>query len=119
MYTPIDDKTVRILGTPYDLVFIPDDSPCFEDKECDGYIDVTTKQITIAIFEPDKNSVANLDEYQKQIMRHEITHAFLYESGLWGNSNACEYWALNEEMVDWFALQHNKLHAAFEKAGAL
>lgn len=119
MYTALDDKTVNVMGTDYEMVFVPEDSPCFEDKECDGYIDVTTKRIIIAIFEPDKTSVANLYEYQKSIMRHEIIHAFLYECGLWGNSNGCEYWALNEEMVDWFALQHKKLHAVFEKAGAL
>lgn len=119
MYTEADNKVVNVLGTDYSIVFLPEDSDEFRDKECDGYADPTLKQLVIAIFTPEANSVGKLDEYQKNIMRHEIIHAFFYESGLWGNSNASKYWALNEEMVDWLALQHNKIHAAFKKAGAL
>lgn len=51
--------------------------------------------------------------------RHEIMHAFLYESGLDGQSCNVDCWAKNEEMIDWFALQSKKIFKAFKKAGAL
>ena len=47
--------------------------------------------------------------------RHEIVHAFLFESGLAENSE----WAQNEEMVDWIAKQGPKLIKAWQEAGAL
>lgn len=45
-----------------------------------------------------------LIEYMKATLRHEIIHAFLFESGL----QTCAFtiegpWAENEEMIDWFA----------------
>ena len=42
-------------------------------------------------------------------MRHEILHAFLYESGLRENSCTSFAWAENEEMIDWFAIQFPKI----------
>ena len=35
--------------------------------------------------------------------------SFLFESGLDQNSNLCESWAINEEMVDWMAIQMPKI----------
>ena len=46
---------------------------------------------------------------QKHVLRHELIHAFLFESGLDQNSNLCESWAINEEMVDWMAIQMPKI----------
>ena len=48
--------------------------------------------------------------YNNTNLRHELIHAFLYESGL---SSCCE-WA-SEEMVDWLAIQFPKLYKVFEK----
>ncbi len=47
--------------------------------------------------------------------RHEIIHAFLFESGLAENSE----WAQNEEMVDFFAIQFPKLMEVFKNADAI
>ena len=55
----------------------------------------------------------------KKTLRHEIVHAFLYESGLDRNTSTTSYWARNEEMVDWIALQGPKMLKAWEEAGAL
>lgn len=119
MYTEKDNKTVDILGTAYSIKFVPDTDERLKDLQADGYTDTTTKELVIAYFEPDKRSMKDLDTYQRKVMRHEIIHGFFYESGLWNNSACIDGWALNEEMVDWLAIQHNKIHAAFEKAGAL
>ena len=56
----------------------------------------------------------NLPEYKKAVIRHELTHAFLFESGL----DTCS-WAQNEEMVDWIALQFPKLLQVFKEADCL
>lgn len=47
-------------------------------------------------------------------IRHEIIHAFIYESGL----DQCSFgytgpWAKNEEMVDWLAIQSPKIFKIF------
>ena len=55
--------------------------------------------------------------YQHKVIRHEIVHAFLYESGLDVNSLSGGAWAKNEEMVDWMAIQIPKILKAFQEAG--
>lgn len=119
MYTEKDNKKVSILGTEYKLLFVPCENGRLTAAEADAIIDETTKEMIVGIFKPDSCSVANLDEYQRKTIRHEIVHAFLYESGLAENSGRVNSWATNEEMVDWIARQHNKLHRAFEEVGAL
>lgn len=56
----------------------------------------------------------NLPAYKKSVIRHEIIHAFLYESGL----DSCS-WAANEEMVDFFAMQFPKLLQIFKEADCI
>lgn len=50
-------------------------------------------------------------------MRHEILHAFLFESGLSENAGFSGCWATNEEMVDWFAIQSTKIYDVYLKLG--
>lgn len=119
MYTEKDNRQVKILGTKYNIVFVDEDYKRLKACSADGIVDDTTKDIIIGYWQPSDNSVFNLDEYQKKVMRHEIVHAFLFESGLAESSVGVNTWAQNEEMVDWIARQHNKLHKAFKKAGAL
>lgn len=59
--------------------------------------------------------VENLQEFEKKVLRHEVIHAFLGESGLRNNS----YWAENEEMVDWLAIQAPKIFKTFQELGIL
>ena len=70
----------------------------------DGYCDETTKTIVVDEMKPDDHSKLNLKEYQNKVTRHELIHAFLFESGLAESSP----WARNEEMVDWIASQFPK-----------
>ena len=119
MYTELDDKKVNILGVEYSIVFMRDDEPAFIEKNANGWMDSSIKAIIVGIFEPDAGSLADLGEFQKKTLRHEIIHAFLYESGLSESTKGSDAWAINEEMVDWLAIQHSKIHAAMEQAGAL
>lgn len=117
MYTEKDNKTVDVLGTEYSIKFVPEEE--LAEINADGATDSSVKLIRVGVFVPQKCSLAELEVYQRKVLRHEIVHAFLYESGLAECSCSVESWATNEEMIDWIACQHSKLHAAFEKAGAL
>ena len=117
MYTERDNKTVSVLGTEYSIKFVPEEE--LDKRGINGYCDESTKEIVVGIFVPAEGKLADLSTYQKKVLRHEIIHAFFFESGLAECSGSVNSWADNEEMVDWIAHQHNKLHAVFEQAGAL
>ena len=107
----------NVLGTDYTIVLVTD----AVDKRLayiDGFCDDTTKEIYVDNYEahqdePHKKS--NLDVQIKKNIRHELVHAFLFESGLAENSP----WAQNEELVDWIAIQGPKLRKAWQEAGAV
>jgi hypothetical protein len=109
---------VNILGTEYTIVYAKEKNDQ-KLKRMDAYVDRTTKKIVIEKFKRDEDSVGDLDHYRKECLRHEIVHAFLFESGLAASTGNYKAWAENEEMVDWIAKQFPKLHKAFEEAGAL
>lgn len=109
---------VNILGTEYKVLFREEkDKPIL--KNADGYIDHSIKEIVVGIFEKDEMSVEDLESYSKKVLRHEIIHGFLYESGLWNNSGNVEAWGQSEEITDWIAIQFPKMLKAFNEVGAL
>ena len=109
MYT-----AVNVLGTTY---FVCERDEKQDEKLLgrDGYTDTSIKECVIDSMEKsDADSKADLQEYKKSVIRHELIHAFLYESGLDAVS-----WATNEEVVDWIAIQFPKMKKAFEDVGCL
>ena len=113
----MEDKLVNILGTLYTIQYdVPEEKM---PEYCDGCMDQSVHKIRIARFESDRNSLMNLDEYRKKVTRHEIVHAFLYESGLWNNSGCAGNWGQNEEITDWIAIQSPKIFKAFKEADCL
>lgn len=56
--------------------------------------------------------------YQEKVMRHEIIHAFLFESGLSENFTHPEY-GHDETYVDWIASQFPKMCEVFKEVGCL
>jgi hypothetical protein len=111
-----EDRVVHILGTEYKILF-KEDKDEHKLTTCDGFEDHSVKEIVIGIFEQDINSIKDLGAYTRKVMRHEIVHAFFYESGLWNNSHGCKAFAQDEELTDWIALQFPKLQKAFIEAG--
>lgn len=107
-------QKVNVLGTEY----IIREATESEDAALigkDGYCDSSTKTCVIDRMEiRDVDAKKNMPDYKNSVKRHELIHAFLYESGL----DICS-WADNEEMVDWIAIQFPKMMEAFRKAGAL
>ena len=106
--------TVNVLGRAYELLEgHPETDPAL--KENDGYCDPSVA--VCVVDKQDKleaDSLKDIESYKRQVTRHELIHAFLFESGL---GYECE-WAC-EEMVDWLARQFPKIVKAFEEAGCM
>lgn len=101
-------KSVNVLGTEYSINY----ATAEEDKDLEklsGYCMTSQKRIVI---EKKKEE----PYIEKWILRHEIIHAFLHESGLEKEAS----WADDEELlVDWIALQFPKMLKAFQDSQAL
>ncbi len=110
------DKKVNILGSVWT---IKEESVSENSllENCDGYCDWTVKEIVV---EREKNgALGDMETYIRKVLRHEIIHAFLFESGLYESSALADAWAKNEEMVDWIARQGQKIYDAWKEANAL
>lgn len=117
--------TVNILGTPYEIIVKKyDEDECFEKERINGYCYSHTHKIVVCDMSTYKGWEHEPEEViegqQKETLRHEIVHAFLNESGLKSNSNSSDNaWARNEEIVDWIAIQGEKIYNAWKEANAL
>lgn len=105
---------INVLGTDYEIRR-PKRNEDKALKSYDGYCDSSIKVIAVEDFEQDDFTKGDLKSYAKQVIRHELIHAFLNESGLQSSSD----WANNEEMVDYFAIQIPKIIEAMRKADTL
>lgn len=112
---------VKVLGTNYEIISVEETNDNLEKypllKDSSGYTDITTKQIFILKYKTTEETFYNLNELYKKTLRHELVHAFLYESGLFNNSNGD--WAKNEEVIDWIAIQFEKLLISFIETKAI
>ena len=113
---------INVLGTEYTLEYHDIDT----DKKLDdneGYTDLYNKLIVIGNIEQREyfknENKKKIRKVQNKILRHEIVHAFLYESGLCENSNRSYSWSENEEMVDWFAIQSPKIFEIYKNLNIL
>lgn len=115
-----DVKTVDILGSKWTIKYV-DDDPAFEQSE--GFTNDAAREITIenVKISDDPLLYDMQSQYinQKRVLRHELIHAYLYESGLGDSSNNCDAWAVNEEMVDWFARNIPKMIVTFKELKCL
>lgn len=114
-------KYVNVLGTKYEIVRVPaEEMP----PNTGGFCDPDLKRIEILKLETVEAWKDETEEKrvvrEKNFLRHEIVHAFFNESGIRDNSAHFELpWAINEEMVDWFANQGEKIYKAWEEVDAL
>lgn len=108
-------KVVNVLGTEY-LVKESNEKDDRKLIDKNGYCDTSTKECVVDEFdcEDEPDAKGNLEVYKKSVIRHELVHAFLFESGL-----DCCSWAGNEEMVDWIAIQFPKMLKAFQDADCM
>lgn len=112
-YQEVAGKIVNILGQNYQ--FLIDVNGKTRELNAAGLCEFLSKEIVVDDFESEVGDLKNIEEYRKRTIRHEIIHAFLYESGLNANSS----WARNEEMIDFFAIQLPKIVKAMKEVGCL
>ena len=105
---------LNVLGTDYSIFLnVPEEEDPYL-KQCCGYCDKSVKRIAVMAEAPE-SELADWNEYAKGCLRHELIHAFMYESGIDGN---CTFDIPGEEhpefIVQWIATQFPKLLKAFE-----
>jgi hypothetical protein len=108
-------KAVNVLGQDYSIEFsTTKENPRLDSL--DGFCDSSTHKCLIDRMDKtdDPRQKENILSYRDTVVRHELVHAFLYESGL-----ESESWARNEETVDWIAIQFPKMAKAMMDAGCL
>ena len=116
---------VNILGTEYTVTVKKyEEDESFKSRSVCGYHDGYAKRIVVCDIGTypgwEHEAPETAQEAQKETLRHEIVHAFFYQSGL--DQSACAYdgaWSRFEEMIDWWAIQGPKVYKAWEAAGAL
>ena len=114
------DCKVNILGTEYAIYHRNEKDDANLDGKCrDAYTDNSTHEIIICN-KKEGCELGDYEWYKKAVLRHELIHAFLYESGLDSSSGSIGGgWAENEEMVDWFAIQSPKIYKVFKELDIL
>ena len=114
-------QKVTILGADWEVVEgTAEEFPTL--GVCDGYTDVSIHRIVVSDMSgasDDPESKVDLKAYQRQVVRHELIHAFLEESGLSSNTAPVASWATSEEIVDWIAIQIPKIVKACSDLRAL
>ena len=116
----MEQMKVNVLGTEYTVEYVekyPEYLSEF-DETADALCNSHNRAIYVKL-NNDKTEQGKKRLYNKNL-RHEIIHAFLYESGLsattYGHMGA---WAENEEIVDWFAIQSPKIIKLFQQLDIL
>lgn len=109
---------ISILGSEWSVLrHTREEDKKFDECGCDGYCDASTR--TIVVEKDMTGTLGDMECYARKVIRHEIVHAFLAESGLRECSHGTNSWAENEEMIDWIAKQGPKIYKAWQEAGAL
>lgn len=95
-------KKLNILGTIY---YVVENNDRADKEDFDGLCDFYNKKIILrsvdSMLEIEGYEEAKKARYE-EVLRHEIVHAFFYESGLTEE-------AYNEKLVDWLAVQLPKI----------
>ena len=98
--------SVNILGQEYSVQVVPYGSdPMFLDGETNGYTDLFEHRIVVQ--DAPDGDTENVYAVTARCLRHEVVHAFLEESGL--SSNWTHQTGQDETIVDWIAVQWNKM----------
>ena len=116
---------INVLGTEYTVIVRKyDEDEAFERRSICGYHDGYAKRIVMCDISTypgwEHDPKETVEACQKECLRHEIVHAFFFESGLNDSASGVSgSWARHEEMVDWWAIQGPKVCEAWQAAGAL
>lgn len=109
-------KSINVLGVDY-RIRIGDPEKDATLATSAGYVFYQNREIVLLDFQKEwkDEPQSSINRQMRLVLRHEIIHAFLYESGLAASSLVADYgWAKNEEMVDWMAIQSPKIYQLFK-----
>lgn len=106
-----ENMKVNVLGTEYEIII--DDS--IVSKGVDGLCKSYDKEIVIRSkgeMLGSEDSESSKEVRYKEVLRHELIHAFFDEAGL-------DDYSSNEQLVNWIAIQFPKMLKAFIEAGCV
>lgn len=113
-------KTIDIMGNEWVIhEKTYEEDPTFEVMQVGGFCEMADHSISVCNMRTfpgyeleSKSYIVNLN---KSILRHEIIHAYLYESGLATSTHSSQGpWAMDEEIIDWIAIQSPKFLKTFK-----
>ena len=116
---------VSVLGTTYTIEKKKyDEEEAFARRNIDGYCDGMARKIVYCDMDTYKGWENEEEETkranERQTLRHEIVHAFFNESGLMASSAQPDCgWSQFEEMIDWWAIQGQKVYRAWQEVGCI
>lgn len=98
--------TIVILGMEW-TVKVLDDKEDSRLKDCMGFTDWTRRELVISR-PPEDTTLGDPYTMIRKTLRHEIVHAFMFESGLGYDWKHDEY-GHEETVVDWIAWHMHRL----------
>ena len=111
---------VSVLGPNYAIFLdVPEDDDPMLNGECSSYCDKTAKRIVV-VGETRESELYDWAVYRNECLRHELIHAFMFESGIDANMT----WDIGgqdhpEGLIGWMAIQFPKIVKVFREVGAL
>lgn len=105
----MQERKILVLGTEYTVKVVKEsEDPIL--KEFNGYCDYSSKLIIVKDYGDTKDLLApdNPVVPANSTLRHEIIHAFFYESGL-------EEYFRDERVTEWLAIQFPKMAKLFSE----
>ena len=105
--------TIDILGSEW-TVYVKQESEDNRLKDCAGFTDWTVREIIIRDCREDGN-LKNLEAFMMKVLKHEIVHAYMCESGL-GDDWEHKSFGQEETVVDWIAFQMMKIVSTYGSA---
>ncbi|MFA9376239.1 MAG: hypothetical protein ACERKZ_05720 [Lachnotalea sp.] len=102
---------VSILGTEYEIKRTSEEEyPKLKKLEANGLAELYSKQLIINddVDDGSESCFEKIELFKNKVTRHEIIHAFLYESGA---INYCN----DEKLVDLLAVQIPKMIKVFKE----
>lgn len=107
----MEKRKINILGTEYEIA--EDSGLCRTDFDgiCKNYVkSVQTRELENML---DQDSTEREKRVRlEEVLRHELVHAFFFESGL-------NEYSEDEQLVNWIAIQFPKMLKAFQEADCI
>ena len=103
----MSEFSIGILGSVW-TVRLSDEKEEKRLEGAGGFTDWTCRLIVVGKM-PENSNLGDPGVFQMKVLRHEIIHAYMFESGL---GDDWEHQAIGQEetVVDWFAIQMIKIY---------